>query len=181
MRTYRLGSAQDRGTSYARSAHIRQPTRSRTSAAHDPQLQRHDDQRLMTASSYEVGDWFWFPSRKIVRTGRQGTRAFSAKPRPVILAQRKQTLSVVFPRSSRKKEPEFGSLPAHHRNNQMRTVEHERHNHRAYYHDCPINLDGTVVDFRVTVRNSDFIGHGPRCKEPDNTGLVEQAVAWASV
>ena len=135
----------------------------------------------MTVPSCQVGDWFWFPSRMIVRTGRQGTRAFSAKPRPVILAKREQTLSIVFPRSTRKKKPALGSPPAHHRNNQMQTVEHERHYHRAYYQDCPIDQDGTVVDFRVTVRNSDFTGHGPRCQEPDNTGLVEQVLAWASV
>ena len=137
----------------------------------------------MTASSYEVGDWFWFPSQLIVRHGRQGTRAeaFSKKSRPVILALRGQGTSVVVPRSTKKKEPVYGSLSNYHPDHQKRTVEHDKHSHRKYFRDCRIDQDGTVVDFLVTIHNRDFIGHGPGCKEPDNTGLLEQIVAWISV
>ena len=135
----------------------------------------------MTISSCEVGDWFWFPSRLIVRTGRQGATAFSDKSRPVIVALRRQAISVIFPRSTKKKKSAVGTLPSYHRNAQMETVKHEKHIHRTLYKDCSIDQDGTVVRFQVIVRNSDFIGHGPRCKEPDNTGLVEQVIAWTSV
>ena len=135
-------------------------------------------------SRFEVGDWFQFPNQQIVRRVRQHNQTFSRKPgtRPVILALRGQgAVSTILPRSSDDRDRESELLAIIHNTDRDRFVQHEKHLHRNLYPDCRINRDGWVVDFQVTVRNSDLARHGPKCKEDDNTGLLERIYSWLSI
>lgn len=140
---------------------------------------------MMTSASPEVGHWFRFPENQIVRSVRQTTRRFSTKSgtRPVIVAVKgRQFVSIIFPRSTNEENKRHNtSAPNSSRNHRFRSFEHEEHSHRRFYPDCCIDLDGWVVDFQVTAPNSELMRHGPKCKEPDNTGLMEQLTRWLSI
>ena len=127
----------------------------------------------MTPQRLETGDWFLVPENMIrPSSGRQRSRPFASKPgsRPVILsALGHSTVSTVLPRSTR---AHAGLEPS---------CLHDRHSHRATYPDCCINEDGRVVYSPVLIQNRDLARHGPRCVEPDNTGLLEQIAKWTSV
>lgn len=118
----------------------------------------------------ESGDWFLVPEAMIrPPSGRRESRQFASKPgrRPVILsAFGEGGASTILPRSTRQHP---GTEPA---------CLHDRHSHRSVYPDCCIDEDGRVIYLPFTVRNRDLVSHGPRCTEPDNTGLIEQLARW---
>ena len=128
---------------------------------------------VMTPPQLEIGAWFLVPESLIrQRSGRQGTKSFASKPgrRPVILvANRTGSVSTVVPRSTRQKP---GPEP---------TCLHDRHSHQRTYPDCCIDEDGRVVYLPVPLRDADLVRHGPRCTEPDNTGLMERLEQWMSI
>ena len=121
----------------------------------------------------EIGAWFLVPESLIrQRSGRQGTQSFASKPgrRPVILASNGAgSVSTVVPRSTRRQPgPEPSCL-------------HDGHDHRRAYPDCCIDADGRVVYLPVPLRDADLVRYGPKCTEPDNTGLMERIERWMSI
>ena len=127
----------------------------------------------MTLPRFDIGSWFLVPERLIRRpTGRQGIRTFASKPgrRPVILAEiGRGTVSTIVPRSTSSHQQRNMPYP------------HDKHYHPTMYPDCCIDSDGWVVNFQVSVPTGDLTGYGPKCAEPDNTGLLERIEQWVSI
>lgn len=127
----------------------------------------------MRTPQLEVGAWFLVPEGLIrQRSGRQGSKSFSSKAgrRPVILAAAGGgSLSTVVPRSTRQRP---GTEP---------NCLHDEHSHKRTYPDCCIDEDGRVVYLPVPLRDADLARYGPKCMEPDNTGLMERLELWMSI
>lgn len=117
-----------------------------------------------------VGSWFLLPEYLIwtpTRPPAEGRFSLKTGRRPAIVADSDATKGfTLLPRSTSG------------RSDVRDACYHERHHHRPAYPGCCIDKDGWIVNFPVTINPAALAAHSVRCREPDDTGLLERVERW---